>query len=227
MPDAGYNQFCPVAKACELLEPRWTLLILCEMWSGSTRFNDIGRGVPGMSPTLLSRRLKEMEAGGLIVRREPETDGFPHYYTTEMAQKLEPIVHALGRWAHENIDSEVSLQNLDSRLLMWNIRRKVDLSLFPARRSVVQFIFPDQNAQMGNYWLIARPGCEADLCISDPGFEVDLFVESDLKTLTGIYMGFVPLDMAIAKGEVFLSGDAALAGSIRDWMRLSVYAACA
>ena len=218
MSDPGYNQFCPVAKACELLQPRWTLLILCEMWSGSTRFNDIHRGVPGMSPTLLSRRLKEMQANGLI---DHDDEG---YRPTATARKLEPIIHALGQWAHENIDCEVSLQDLDSRLLMWNVRRKIDLRLFPARRSVVQFIFSDQAPDMRHYWLIARPGCEADLCVNDPGFDVDLFVESPLKTLTSVWMGWSPLRSALDRGDIYLSGDAALAASIDRWMVLSSFA---
>lgn len=218
MSEGGYNQFCPVAKACEWLQPRWTLLILCEMWSGSIRFNDIHRGVPGMSPTLLSRRLKEMEIHGLIRR---ETTG---YYPTVIAQKLEPIVRALGQWAHENIDCEVSLQDLDSRLLMWNIRRKVDTSRFPDRRCVVQFIFPDQASDRRHYWLIARPGCETDLCVTDPGFEVDLFVESPLKVLTSVWMGWSLFKPALARGDIFLSGDAGLAISIEDWLTLSGFA---
>jgi len=217
--ESGYNQFCPVAKACELLQPRWTLLILCEMWSGSTRFNDIHRGVPGMSPTLLSRRLKEMEAGGLI--RHNATG----YHSTSMARKLEPIVHALGQWAHENIDCEVSLRDLDSRLLMWNVRRKIDLSQFPDRRSVVQFIFPDQPVAERHYWLIARPGCDTDLCVSDPGFPVDLFVESALKTLTSVWMGWSPIAPALKDGQIYVSGDAALKASIERWLVLSGFAA--
>jgi DNA-binding HxlR family transcriptional regulator len=207
-----------VAKACELLQPRWTLLILCEMWSGSTRFNDIHRGVPGISPTLLSRRLKDMEASGLIVR-----DG-ADYRPTAMAQKLEPIVHTLGQWAHENIDCEVSLRDLDSRLLMWNVRRKIDVSLFPNRRTVVQFTFPDQPTEKRDYWLIARPDSDTDLCVTDPGFVVDLFVESELKTLTSVWMGWSSLRPALARGEIFISGDAALAASIERWMVLSSFA---
>lgn len=219
MPDTGYNLFCPLAKASEIIEPRWTLLILSEMWSGSTRFNDIGRGVPCLSPTLLSRRLKELEACGMVVR---DDDG---YRPTEMSRKLEPIVQALGQWAHDNIDAKVTLQDLDSRLLMWSVRRKIRSELFPARRSVVQFIFPEQSPAERNYWLIAKPDCDTDLCLVDPGFEVDLFVETDLRTLTSVYMGHASLNQALASGDIYLSGDDALAGSIQSWLRLSSYAA--
>jgi DNA-binding HxlR family transcriptional regulator len=225
MSPPGYNNFCPLSKASEILEPRWTLLILSEMWAGSTRFNDIGRGVPGLSPTLLSKRLKDLEAQGMVDRKvEPKT-GHVSYRTTQKASSLEPIVHALGQWAHENVDCNVSLASLDSRLLMWNMRRKIDLSCFPAKRNVVQFIFPDQTPERGNYWLIAKPGTNVDLCLTDPGFEVDLFVETELRTMTSVYMGYAPLEAVIKRGEIFLSGDAALAASIHQWMRLSSFAA--
>ncbi|MBY3389053.1 winged helix-turn-helix transcriptional regulator [Rhizobium laguerreae] len=137
MANGGYNHFCPVSKACELLEPRWTLLILCEMWSGSTRFNEIRRGVPGMSPTLMVKRLREMEANGLIVRSQNDATGDIAYRTTEMAKELEPIVHALGKWAHRNVDADVTLEKLDARILMWNMRRKIDASALPSRRRSV------------------------------------------------------------------------------------------
>ncbi len=223
MPSDGYNQFCPLAKACEILEPRWTLLILSEIWSGSARFNDIGRGVPGLSPTLLSRRLKDLEAHGLV-QREQTASGQVLYRATAASLKLQPVVQALGQWAYDNIDSDVTLQSLDSRLLMWNMRRKIDTGLFPDRRSVVQFIFPEQAPVMRNYWLIARPHCQADLCLVDPGFEVDLFVEADLRTMTSVYMGFQSLRDSISEGMIYLSGDKALAGSIDSWLRLSSYA---
>ncbi|WAC47965.1 winged helix-turn-helix transcriptional regulator [Asticcacaulis sp. SL142] len=152
----------------------------------------------------MSRRLKDMQGSGLIARHHDVTTGQVNYIPTDMARKLEPIVHALGQWAHENIDSAVTLQKLDSRLLMWNVRRKIDLRRFPDRRSVVQFIFPEQKPEHRNYWLIARPGCEVDLCVTDPGFEVDLFVESELKTLTRIYMGFAPMSESIKRGEMYV-----------------------
>lgn len=224
MSQTGYNLFCPISKASEFLEPRWTLLILHEMWAGSARFNDIGRGVPGLSPSLLSRRLKEMEGRGLIERRRDGETGNVLYYTTEMARKLEPIVRALGEWAHENIECDVRPGEYDSKLLMWTLRRKIDLTRFPPKRSVIQFIFPDQRPENRNYWLIAKPGTSVDLCLTDPGFEADLFVESDLKTLTDVYMGRAGWREVINSGDVFLSGDEALAASIHDWMRLSAFA---
>lgn len=226
MANGGYNQFCPVSKACELLEPRWTLLLLCEMWSGSTRFNEIRRGVPGMSPTLMAKRLREMEANGLVTRSENRSTGEIVYRTTEIANELEPIVHALGTWAHRNIDANVTLEKLDARILMWNMRRKVNAAALPSRRrSVVQFTYPELPRDERHYWLVARPGTPVDLCLTDPGYDVDLFVTADLKAMTSAWMGHSSLDTEIARERISFIGDTSLATSIGNWMVLSSYAA--
>ncbi|WJH40432.1 helix-turn-helix transcriptional regulator [Aliirhizobium terrae] len=155
----GYNQFCPIAKACELIEPRWTLLLLSEMWSGSTHFNEIRRGVPGMSPTLMSKRLKQLEENGLVTRSINGRTGEITYVTTDIANELAPIVKELGRWAHRNVDAEVTLEHLDARLLMWNMRRKVDATGLPKRkRSVIEFSYPELPREERNYWIVSKPG---------------------------------------------------------------------
>ncbi|EHS48897.1 transcriptional regulator, HxlR family [Rhizobium sp. PDO1-076] len=222
----GYHQFCPVAKACELLEPRWTMLLLCEMWSGSTRFNEIQRGVPGISPTLLSKRLREMEERGLVERRESLNGSEVHYRTTTMANELEPIVHALGEWAHRNVDTEVTLEHLDARLLMWNIRRKVDAGFLPPdRRSVIQFTFPDLPREDQSFWLVAKPGEIVDLCSIDPRYNVDLFIRADLYAMTAAWMGHSTYHAEIARERIALIGDRTLAATIDRWLVRSSYAA--
>lgn len=225
MANDGYNQFCPVSKACEMLEPRWTLLLLSEMWSGSTRFNEIRRGVPGMSPTLMSKRLKEMEQHGLILRCETKAGGDIHYRTTKMADELQPIVQSLGRWAHRNIDAEVTLEKLDARLLMWNMRRKIDVSAMPPnKRSVVKFTYPELPREEQSYWLLAKPGVPVDLCLTDPGHEVDLFINADLKAITSAWIGLSNLQAEIARETISLIGDPVLAATIGKWMVPSLYA---
>lgn len=222
----GYSHFCPVAKACEVLEPRWTLLVLCELWAGSRRFNEIHRGVPGMSPTLLSKRLKELERRGLVTRTANRATGEIAYETTPLADELEPIVHALGRWAHRNIDAEVTLEHLDARLLMWNMRRKIDASTLPqGRRVVIQFTYPELAEDERSYWLLARPGRPVDLCLSDPGHDVDLYVTADLRAMTSAWMGLSDLRAEIARERVSLIGDRALAATISRWMTRSAFAA--
>ncbi|HPE32936.1 MAG TPA: helix-turn-helix domain-containing protein, partial [Parvularculaceae bacterium] len=125
MTESGYGQFCPVAMAAEVLCTRWTLVMLSEMLSGSTRFNEIRRGVPRMSPALLSKRLKELEEWGLIERTEKKDAEGGEYLLTPAALELEPIITALGNWSQRWVDSELTLQNLDAQLLMWNVRRKL------------------------------------------------------------------------------------------------------
>ncbi len=209
MSNDGYNLFCPISKACELLEPRWTLLVLGEMWSGSTRFNEIRRGVPGMSPTLLSKRLKEMDQNGLIHRTENRVTGDITYRLTPMGQDLQPIALALGKWANRHIDAEVTLENLDAQLLMWNMRRKIQTAGWSAtRHTVIQFTFPELPDHRQSYWLVSKPGSYVDLCADDPGHDVDLYVTADLKAMTSAWIGFTNLAAEVACGKITLIGTA-------------------
>lgn len=220
-----YNSFCPVAKACDMIEPRWTLLILSELSHGATRFNEIRRGVPGISPTLLSKRLKEMEHHGLVCRAQIGA-GELGYTTTPMADELEPVVQALGKWAHRNIDREVSLEKLDARLLMWNMRRKIDTSALPCgKTTVIQLTYPELTERERHYWLVARPGRPVDLCLLDPGHDVDLFIRADLKAMTSAWMGWSSLHAEIDANRIVLIGDRKLVATLEKWMVRSSYAA--
>lgn len=226
MPTSGYQQFCPVAMACEMLEPRWTMLILCEMWSGSTRFSEIQRGVPGMSPSLLSRRLKEMEERGLLTRTA-RADGHIDYRTTAMADELEPVVHALGAWAHRRLDPALQLECLDDHLLMWNIRRKIQVRQLPRRKVVIQFILKADGKPDSEYWLIVRPDGETDLCAVDPRFDVDLYVSASLRALTSAWMGHTTFAEEIARERIVMTGDRTLARTLPQWLRRSSFASSA
>lgn len=230
----SYLSFCPIAKACEVLEPRWTLLVLCELFSGAARFNEIHRGVPGMSPTLLSRRLKEMEKNGLLTRTVKGVTGEGlrgeiTYATTPMAAELRPVVLALGKWAHRNVDRDLTLDNLDARLLMWNVRRKADVALMPpAPQWVIQFSFAETGSdqpQQADYWLVARRGNPTDLCFLDPGQDVDLFIHADLRAMTSVFLGYTSLAGEVSRGAVQLTGVRQLAASMTQWFVPTVYAA--
>jgi DNA-binding HxlR family transcriptional regulator len=226
MSKEGYHHFCPVAKACEILEPRWTMLVLCELLNGYTRFNDIRRGIPSMSPTLLSKRLKDMERKGLVRREKSGASGEVHYRTSKLADELAPIIVALGDWAHRNVDADVCLEKIDARVLMWNMRRKVNTAVLPARRkSIIHFIFPELPEPERNYWIVGRPGMEADLCVIDPGQDVDLYITADLKALASAWMGHTTLATEISRGKVNLVGDELLINSIGNWMVRSRFAA--
>ncbi len=217
MNDRGYHLFCPLAFASELLEPRWTLLILLELFSGSTRFCDIQRGVPGMSPSLLSRRLKDMVAQGLLTRTVEQT-GHIDYAVTPMGAELEPVIYAIASWGHRHIAPSVTLECLDHRLLMWNIRRKIDKAVLPRRKSVVEFILTMANEPAVHYWLILKPDAENDLCVIDPHNDVDLYVTADLRALTSAYMGHSSFLTEIDRGRISLIGNKGMADTITKWL---------
>ena len=224
MSETAYPRFCPVAMAAEMLEPRWTMLVLCEMWSGSTRFNEIQRGVPGMSPGLLSKRLKDMEIKGLVRRNQSTAGGHSEYFTTPLADELEPLVHQLGEWAHRNIDSEVSLEKLDARLLMWNIRRKINRLELPVPKCVIQFTLNDPPNDASNYWLIVKPGVETDLCYTNPSFDIDLFVVCQLHALTSAWMGHTSFEQEIQADNITLIGHELMARTLTKWLTRSSFA---
>lgn len=224
MANHGYNLFCPTAMAAEILEPRWTMLILCEMGSGSTRFSDIQRGVPGMSPSLLTRRLREMEASGLLRREDIAGTQQSHYLLTPMARELLPLITQIGAWAHRNIDSKVALDRLDDKMLMWNVRRKIVRSLLPERRTVVEFMLSREDGTIAKYWLIMRPEQETDLCSIDPKFDVDLYIVASLRDFTAAWMGHSRFETEIDAGRISLVGDEDLARTLTRWMVRSCFA---
>ncbi len=225
MPDSGYNQFCPVSMAAEIICSRWTLLVLRELVLGSSRFNELRRGLPSMSPALLSKRLKDLEAAGIVVHIAAEREsGVLEYRLTDAGNELRPIIEAIGVWGHRWVTTEATLENLDANLLMWDIRRNINADPMPPRRNTIQFIFNDRPPSERNYWLIVEPGNEIDLCMVDPGFDVDLYVSTDLRTMTEIWLGYTPIGSASEDGRLVLTGNRKLAADLRMWLKLSVFA---
>ena len=171
----SYQQFCSVAMAAEILCTRWTIILLRERFAGSTRFNELRRGVPRMSPALLSQRLKELESAGIIARAASASDsGVFEYQLTESGLELRPLVEAFGVWGQRRIESKLSLQHLDVGLLMWDMRRSLNTTPMPARRSAVEFVYPELPTAQRRWRLIVDPETGVDLCKIDPGFDVDL-----------------------------------------------------
>lgn len=227
MSDGGYNQFCPVAMAAEIVCCRWTLLLLRELVLGSTRFNELRRGLPRMSPALLSKRLKDLEAGGIVSRTaiDREREVF-EYHLTDAGKDLRPIIEAVGVWGHRWVTTEATLQpkNLDADLLMWDIRRNINPDPMPRCRNTIQFIFSDRPQSERNYWLIVEPDKEVDLCTVDPGLDVDLYVSTDLRTMTEIWLGYTAIARAKDNGRLELTGSKKLEADLRMWLKLSVFA---
>ena len=225
MTTASYQQFCPVAMAAEILCTRWTIVVLREMIAGSTRFNELRRGVPRMSPALLSRRLKELEAAGIVARAASSSDpALFEYHLTEAGRELGPLVEAFGIWGQRRIESNLSLQHLDVDLLMWDMRRNLDATPMPIRRSVVEFVYPALPAAYRHFWLIVDPETGTDLCKIDPGFDVDLYVSADLRTMTAIWLGLDTVRAAVASQRMILTGSRELAASMQIWLGLSPFA---
>jgi DNA-binding HxlR family transcriptional regulator len=226
MANHGYGQFCPIALASEVLGTRWTILVLRELLCGSTRFNELRKGLPRMSPALLSKRLQELEEMGLIVRRLDETTNSPSYHLTEAGQDLWPVIMAIGTWGQRWLESQLSLKNLDPSLLMWDMRRHLNPDPLPSRKITVQFLYPDVKRGRRNWWLIIDEAAESvvDLCWIDPGHDVDLYVVSDLRTMTAIWMGIVTVSQAIKDGKLELSGAPELQSKMEAWLGLSPFA---
>ena len=223
MKHAGYKQFCPLAMAAEVLCTRWTMVLMRELIAGSTRFNDLRRGVPKMSPTLLSQRLKELEASGIVERRAlPSEKGVFEYRLTEAGRDLRPVVEAMGFWGQKWVESSLSLRNLDPSLLMWDMRRNLNPEPLPKRRVVVQFLYSDLPPSKSHWWLVIEPDGGVDLCWSDPGFEIDLVLTTDLRTMTAIWMGLTTL--AKVRDCIEYTGSQALFGSMQVWLGLSPFA---
>ena len=219
---SSYGQFCPVSMASEILCSRWTIVLLRELLCGSTRFNDLRRGLPRMSPTLLSKRLKELELAG-VVRTVPTAGGAHEYQLTEAGEELRPIVLGIGFWGQRWVESRLSLRNLDPTLLMWDMRRNLSTNPLPPRRCTIQFLYPELSPTQRNYWLVIESG-QVDLWHVDPRFDIDLLVTSSLKTMTAIWMGLVRLDAEIKAGHVQLDGDPAIGRAMQHWLKLSVFA---
>ena len=220
----SYKQFCPVAMAAEILCTRWTVVLLRELIAGSTRFNDLRRGVPRMSPALLSQRLKELELAGILTRKSGSERGVFEYQLTAAGRELRPIVEAFGVWGQRRIESHLSLQHLDAQLLMWDMRRNLNTTPMPKKRSVVQFSYPELPATQRSWWLIVDPEESVDLCSIDPGYDVDLYVSVDLRTMTAIWMGLVSVRAAVADRRMMLTGNRQLANAMQSWLGLSPFA---
>jgi DNA-binding HxlR family transcriptional regulator len=221
---SGYGQFCPVAMAAEVLCTRWTVILLRELIAGSTRFNELRRGVPRMSPALLSTRLKELEQAGIVSRSPGPEPGVYEYRLTSAGEDLRDVVMSIGNWGQRWVDTQLSLKNLDPSLLMWDVRRNLDTTPMPKRKCIIQFIYGDLIPKRRNWWLIVAPEMSVDLCSVDPGLNVDLFVTCELKTMTAVWMGLTTVTAEIQDERLVLTGDAELSRSIQVWLGLSPFA---
>lgn len=226
MPRArGYGQFCPVSRAAEVLAARWTPLVVRELLCGSTRFNDIHRGVPLISTSLLSRRLKELVHLGIVQSRPVEGGRWNEYHLTDAGRELSPLIDGMGMWAQRWVrDDLVREENLDSTLLMWDVRRSVMASEIPvSRRYVVHFEFRGVPHNRRRFWLVFDTD-GVDLCMRDYGFDIDLVVSASVKTLVEVWLGHKSIKTALREGELNLDGSKRDLGAFEGWFALSSFA---
>jgi DNA-binding HxlR family transcriptional regulator len=212
-----YGQFCPIAVAAEVLTERWTVLVIRELLYGSRRFNDLRRGLPLMSPSILSKRLKTLERAGLVIR-STDARGGVEYTPTEAGEALRPILGSIADWGLRWSPGVLDAQNLDASLLMWDIHRKVVPDTLPPHRVVAEFRLSGASRGKHRYWLVLDAGA-ADLCLVAPGFDVDLIVEADMRTLVAYWLEKVEIDDAIRSGEIRLTGRRHLVRSFPSWFR--------
>lgn len=218
-----YGMICPITRACELLEPRWTIPILVALWGGETRFNDLRRAVGSISPALLSRRLKEMEQKGLVERVADRATGTVDYIRTDVAVALEPALNALAQWAQQQLEADFALCTASAPVLMWKLRKVIDTGQLPRRRIVIQFHFNDA-AEFDTYWAVIVPDAPVEICSEIPGFTVDLYVETTTPSLVGALLGRSSFAREVEAGQLYLSGDMRLVRTIDRWLPADEYA---
>ncbi|MGD8884633.1 MAG: helix-turn-helix domain-containing protein [Gammaproteobacteria bacterium] len=221
----GYGQFCPIAKASEVLGERWTNLVIRELGAGSETFNDLRRGLPLISPSLLSSRLKSLERAGVVERRVNNSS--VSYRLTASGEELFPIILKLGEWGHRWVRSEMSKDDLDPSLLMWDVHRNLDARYFErsfgSERCVLMFEFTDFRTKYHRWWLVIKDG-EVDVCLKDPGFDVDLTVVTDARSLAHYWMGDISMNKALRDKLIRLSGLPKLKKDIASWLGRNYYA---
>lgn len=218
-----YGQFCPISKAVEVLGERWTMLLIREMLMGSKRFNELQRGLAKMSPSLLTKRLKDLEAAGLIHRSKISGQKGYEYFLTSAGKELQPLVMELGKWGMKWVNDSLSQEELDVDLLMWDIRRNIKHAHIPSGKATIKFYF-DELSQYKNWWLVIENG-QVDLCTESPGEEADLYIISDVYTITQIWMANLTWSQARKQNLVKFSGSPFLEKEISQWLGTSRMAA--
>ena len=217
-----YGQFCPIAKATEIIGEKWTVLIIREALMGSTRYSEFQRGLSLISPTMLTKRLDSLVAHGLLMKKKiPAHRGY-EYFPTTSCKELLPIVRSLGDWGMRWARSNLTETDYDVELLMLYLQRSVVPEKLPGNESVIRFKFTDIE-DLSEWWLVVT-GEQIDICVKDPGKEVDVYFTSTVKTMAGIWMGDTTYRRALADGALKIVGNSALTRNITAWMNLSVFA---
>lgn len=218
-----YGQFCPVAKSAEIIGNHWSLLVVRELLLGSTRFSELQKGMPRISPTVLNCRLKELEWNGVIAKRKKQGQRGHEYRLTPAGRELAPVIEALTVWGMRWARGELEEDEMDVSFLMFDIQRNVVTEALPDGETVICFQFPDRK-RLGKWWLVCG-GSSTDLCDRDPGKDVSVYVTATSSDLVGLWMGDIPLAAALEDGRISVLGDVSVQRGFRHWFPLSKAAA--
>ena len=217
-----YHQFCPISKTAEVFGEKWTLLILRDLVMGATRFNQFQRSIPMISPTVLNKRLSELQTHGLIVRKRIPNQRGHEYQLTQSGRELRPLILNFAEWGMRWARNEMSDDELDVELLMGDIQRRIAPEKLPSGRTLLKFKYADLD-NFSDWWLKIENG-DVEVCLDDEGHEVDVYFTSDLRTMTEVWMGDLSLTEAQDDGRLKIVGSSAYLRNLRSWFRLHRYA---
>jgi DNA-binding HxlR family transcriptional regulator len=217
-----YGQFCPVAKASEIIGEKWTLLIIRELLMGGSRFSELQRGLSLISPTVLTKRLGMLEERGLVIKKKVPGLRGHEYFPTESCKELLPIIEAIGHWGMRWARKNLTASDYDVELLMTYLKRSVVPEKLPGKQTVIRFKFTDI-VGMSKWWLMVDED-DVDICVTDPGRDVDLYFTTTVKLMADIWMGDTTYRKAVASGDFRATGLTALLGDISAWMPVSIFA---
>lgn len=218
----SYGQYCPLALAAELLCQRWTLLVVSRLIDGCTKFNEIHRGLPRISPGLLSQRLKELESAGLVQRHRGAGPRDSRYELTASGQALEDIVMSLAVWG-QHWARDMEMEDLDPAFLAWSMHLRMDIDAMPRGQVVLEFALTTEDRRVERFWLVKHDS-GVDMCMKNPGLEPDLLVESDIRRFVEAWRGIRSLESELKARRINLSGPAALKRQFASWLQLSMLA---
>jgi DNA-binding HxlR family transcriptional regulator len=215
---AEYRQYCPVARATEILADRWTPLIVRELLAGSRHFNEIERGLPGISRSLLAARLRHLEDAGVLERQPGARPNVSEYHLTAAGHDLQCVIDRLGAWGVRWAFGDPQPEELDPVLLLWKMHRRIRRTLLPHARTVIEFDFRGRCGR--RLWLVLDPR-EISVCLKPPGFDPDLIVRSELSFFYRLWLGYVDYAAALKSGALTVDGSPALARELPRWLMWS------
>jgi DNA-binding HxlR family transcriptional regulator len=215
---ANYRQYCPVARASEILADRWTPLIVRELLAGSRHFNAIERGLPGISRSLLAARLRLLEDAGVLDRRGGRQRNISEYVLTEAGRDLDSVLDRLGQWGVRWAFGDPRPEELDPVLLLWKVHQRIRRDRLPLSRTTVEFDFRGRCGR--RLWLVLEPR-EISVCLKPPGFEPDLIVHADLTNFYRVWLGRIDYPAAVRSGALTFEGSAALVREFPRWLMWS------